>query len=130
MSYWLPPIRFMQMLPETMLPLSIATRLKTPTPTWRSSCVYLVPSCSIQTAVMHHCVIRQNGHNASTNTHTPSKFLVAYNAVSLLCDGNMAVASTLPTLYVIPKVQSRRNRYSLSLSKTRNNSRLIHQAIS
>lgn len=116
--------------PQNNAPAQHTTFLKTSTPTWRSRCVYLVPSCPIQTAVVHHRIIRQYSNNTSTNAHTPSEFLVTDNAMSLVCNSDVAVATALPTLHIIPEVQPCRNRYTLSLPKTSNNPRLVYQAIS
>jgi hypothetical protein len=76
-----------------------------------------------------HRVIRQNGHNASTNTHTSSEFLVAHNAVPLVSYGDVPVAPTLSALNIIAQMQPCSNGDTLSLSQTSNNPCLIYQTV-
>jgi hypothetical protein len=78
---------------------------------------------------VHHGVIRQDSHNAPANAHTSPKFLVAHDAVPLVCDGNVPVTPALPSLYIVTKVQPRRDRYAFSLSQTSDDSCLVDQTI-
>jgi hypothetical protein len=78
---------------------------------------------------VHHCVIRQDSYNAPTNTHTSSEFLVAHDAVSFVCDGNVPVTPALPSLYIVAKVQPRRDRDTFSLSQTSNDPCLVDKTI-